>query len=395
MFCKKCGKEINDESVYCNFCGEKQNGSNDTIKKRDFLKIIRTKGFIFGITGLFFVIIVFISIQLMSNPVSKFLKAVEESKYTEAITLYDEKIKGNLEKEKEIIGKLENQIQEVSNKFKNKTIDYDKSLATLGSIRKTNLLGNEVNKTVEEIEELHLSRVAYKKGLEFKNSKNYADAVTELNKVIEVDVDYNIAQEEIKSITKEYKNDIITRSETNIITGEYEEALKLISSALKVIPNDADLLAKEASYKKSSDEKKQEERRLKMEELKENQEVEVVSASQYTNSINTNFISVKVKNNTEDKRVKSYSIGFMGFDAQGLPVKVGLGGGEFVGRGRGDQNILPNKTVDSGGGWYLDNHDIKTLIACISQVEYYEDNEVWKNPYYDLWLQEYQEKPLN
>lgn len=132
-----------------------------------------------------------------------------------------------------------------------------------------------------------------------------------------------------------------------------------------------------------------------MEELKNNQEVEVVSVDQYTNSINTNFITVKVKNNTSDKRVKSYSIGFMGFDADGLPVKVGLAGGEFVGRGRGDQNILPNKTMDSGGGWYLDNHDIKILIACISEVEYYEDNQRWTNPYYELWLQEYQEKPLN
>lgn len=395
MFCEKCGKEINDESVYCNFCGEKQIGSNDAKEEKSIIKLHHKKGFIFGAIGLLVVTVLIISIQLLSNPVNKFLKAVEESKYTEAISIYDEEIKGDLEKENEITKKLENQIQEISSKFKSKIVDYDKSLLELESIKKTKLLENEVNRVLKEIEKLQLSRVAYKKGIEFKNSKNYADAVTELSKVIEIDEDYNAAQEEIKSITEEYKTDIINRSETSANREGYDEALKLISSALKVIPNDADLLAKEASYKKLSDEKKQEERRLKMEELKNNQEVEVVSVRQYTNSINTNFIAVKVKNNTANKRVKSYTIGFMGFDANGLPVKVGLGGGEFVGRGRADQNILPDKTIDSGGGWYLDNHDIKTLIACIDEVEYYENNEKWKNPYYDMWLQEYQEKPLH
>lgn len=397
MFCKKCGKEISNESIYCNFCGKKQDRL-DGVKERKntIIKLHYKKRFIFGLLGLIGVLVVIgISIQLLDKPVNKFLKAVEESKYTEAISIYNEKIKGDLGKEKEITEKLENQIQEILNNYKSNTVDYNKSLFALENIKKTKLLENEANKVLKEIEELQLSRVAYKKGMEFSHSKNYTDAVTEFSKVIEVDENYNAAQEEIKSIIKEYKTDIINRIEISVNGQDYDKALKLISDALKVIPNDIDLLAKKSSYKKLHDEKKQRERSLRMEELKNNQEVEVVSVRQYTNIINTNFIAVKVKNNTDNKRVKSYTIGFMGFDSNGLPVKVGLGSREFVGRGKIDQNILPNKIVDSDGGWYLDNHDVKTLIACIDEVEYYENNEVWTNPYYDMWLGEYQEKPLN
>ncbi|MCT4565355.1 MAG: DUF5780 domain-containing protein [Maledivibacter sp.] len=395
MFCRKCGKEIRDHSLFCNYCGENQKEIDNNIKGKNEIVLSHKKIIILSLAGLFIVGGIFFSIKFITNPVNKFVNAVKDSKYTEAISLYNEKIKGDLEKENEIEKKLKNQIEEILNDFKTKEVGYDESILALESIKKTKLLVSETDKGLKEVKELHTSRVAYKKGLKFKEAKKYGDAVSELNKVIEADGDYGNAQEEIKSIIGEYKTDIVNQIEASGKSKNYEKALKIIKEALLIIPNDADLLVKEATYTKLNDEKKAEEHRVKMEELKSNQEVEVISTRQYTDSINTNFIAVKVRNNTSNKRVKSYTIGFMAFDADGLPVKVGLVGENFVGRGRADQNILPNKVKDSGGGWYLDNHNIKTLIACINEVEYYENNEKWENPYYDVWLEEYKEKPLH
>lgn len=118
--------------------------------------------------------------------------------------------------------------------------------------------------------------------------------------------------------------------------------------------------------------------------------LEIVSLRQYTDILGTNFITVKVRNNTPDKTVKSYELGFVGFNDEGLRVRVGLAGGRLIGNGKAlDQNILPGEIESSGAGWYLDNHNTKTLSACISSVEYHGHGEQWENPDYDPWLKKH------
>lgn len=133
-------------------------------------------------------------------------------------------------------------------------------------------------------------------------------------------------------------------------------------------------------------------KKIKNLELKE--EVTVISSSQYNDIIDNNYVIITLKNNTQ-KTIKSYTVGFMAFDKNDLPVKIGRFDKRFVCRGSIDQNILPNKTVQSSGGWYLKNSEVNTILSCIETVTYYEDNEVWVNPTYDLWVKRYKEKPLN
>ena len=239
---------------------------------------------------------------------------------------------------------------------------------------------------------LHDSRIAFNKGLEFNKSNNYLDTIIEFRKVIESDDNYSIAQNNINQISSLYKTEVLKEIDSLANNENYDEAMKKINEVLRALPNDTDLIAKLTNYEKLAKDKKEEELNQQMIKLENEQEVAVTGVSEYTDSINTNFIAVTVENRTE-KRVKSYSIGFMGFDKNGLPVKVGLGGGKFVGGGYNDQNILPGESKYSNGGWYLDNHDVVTLLACIAEVEYYE-GDTWKNPYYELWIEKYAEKPL-
>ncbi|NHN32621.1 hypothetical protein G9U52_22585 [Paenibacillus sp. S3N08] len=52
--------------------------------------------------GLLAVIIAGTSFILINNPISKFKSAVEGNKYVEASSVYNQKIKGNLEEEKKV-----------------------------------------------------------------------------------------------------------------------------------------------------------------------------------------------------------------------------------------------------------------------------------------------------
>lgn len=43
MYCKKCGNEIEDDSVYCNFCGDKIDKKNIESKNKEETKKIKSK----------------------------------------------------------------------------------------------------------------------------------------------------------------------------------------------------------------------------------------------------------------------------------------------------------------------------------------------------------------
>ena len=43
MYCKKCGNEIEDDSVYCNFCGAKIDKKNIESKNKKETKKIKSK----------------------------------------------------------------------------------------------------------------------------------------------------------------------------------------------------------------------------------------------------------------------------------------------------------------------------------------------------------------
>jgi tetratricopeptide (TPR) repeat protein len=398
MFCKNCSKEIPDDSVFCNVCGKKQKEidsiditENET-EEHNKSKIPNKKIILYGVIGIALVLVIVILFILNNNPVNVFMQSINENKYSEAVSIYDEKISGHLDKEKEIEDELGQKINSIVEEFKSGKVDYEKTKVQLDTIKETKLLKNEVNDATREVNNLHDSRIAFNKGLEFNKSNNYLDTIIEFRKVIESDDNYSIAQNNINQISSLYKTEVLKEIDSLANNENYDEAMKKINEVLRALPNDTDLIAKLTNYEKLAKDKKEEELNQQMIKLENEQEVAVTGVSEYTDSINTNFIAVTVENRTE-KRVKSYSIGFMGFDKNGLPVKVGLGGGKFVGGGYNDQNILPGESKYSNGGWYLDNHDVVTLLACIAEVEYYE-GDTWKNPYYELWIEKYAEKPL-
>jgi tetratricopeptide (TPR) repeat protein len=392
IYCEKCGKELSNDSLFCNKCGFRIGGNiQNEIKPKKFNK----KVMLFSALGVILVgAIVVVVVMLANNPIGDFKDAIAHNNYLQATSIYDEKLKGNVKDETETITFLNGEIEQISKGFTENKIEYSQALIQLATIEKTDIVANEVDAAINEIDKLNDSRTSFKLGNELLASKNYKDALSELKKVTAEDNNYNSALELINSSNKEYKASILSEAEAAAKENNYENAISLLNGALILVPNDSDLTVKKTSYEKLNEEKQAKARVLKLAELKNSQEVIVTSVSQYTDIIDTNFISVKVKNNTEKKTVKNYQVGFMAFDSNNLPVKVGLGSSDYVGSGSNDQNILPGQELDSHGGWYLDNHSAKKLIACIKQVVYYDGTE-WTNPYYEYWLEEYQEKPLH
>jgi hypothetical protein len=173
---------------------------------------------------------------------------------------------------------------------------------------------------------------------------------------------------------------------------EYGKAVNLLTDALTVLPDHADLLAKQSVYQKAQEDKLAVKRQKEMDELIANQELKVVGTNVVPDYFSINDqAQVIVKNNTQ-KVVKNFTVGILMYDSNGYPVKSGIIAGENeLFRGQAEAvNIQPGQSFGSENAWnlYTDYGTVSKINACIIDVEYF-DGSSWTNGYYDYWQEEY------
>ncbi|MDI3476639.1 MAG: hypothetical protein PWQ59_164 [Thermoanaerobacterium sp.] len=393
MICPKCNWDNAEGSVFCNKCGVNLSGA---IQAKHNFKLFSTKrNIIMACAALVILIFVVVEIVNFSNPVSAFKSNINNNKYAEATKIYNEKIKGDTEKENSVNSFLKDYITKIQKSFSEGKIDYDTAKISLETIRNTQLASSDVSNAMDKINALNNSRIAFSKAEEFLRNKDLANALKEYKKVIPDDSNYNKAKEQIANNEKQYKEQVLKNAEDFANNKDYDKALGILSEALSILPNDQDINAKNAVYQKLQDEKLAAERKQKMDELAKNQEVSVQNITINKDWLDDYYISITVKNNT-NKVVKKYVVGWMGFDKYGYPVKTGWLSPDFLKEGYAEANIQPGNTYGSDKGWELTGGFDKTMeaskfIACVKEVEYY-DGSKWTNEYYNYWKDEYMGK---
>nr|WP_240480117.1 DUF5780 domain-containing protein [Paenibacillus fonticola] len=376
MFCKKCGAKV---------------GSPDSSGK---LKTNKMKWLIMG--GALAIVIVagvlFFIFSQRNNSVSTFKNAIQDNKYGEAIEVYVNEIKGDLNKETEVVAFLQAEIGQIKQDFINKKADFNAAASRLEAIKKTNLLTAEVSAAQAEMNDLNDSRVAFKSGEELMQNQNMKGAIMEFTKVIDSDPQYDQAQELIRKASSDYQAAVLSDAQQLASEQQFEHAISAINDALDIMPNDSELAAKKSVYENQNKEKLAVERKEKVEELKANQELSVVETRIVDDYIFDQMAQVIVQNNT-DKVVKKYRIGYMGFDKDNYPVKFGLLNESFLREGVAEATIQPGEKHGSNKKWELFESKIVKIIACVKNVEYF-DGSTWVNEYYDYWVEDHKDKPL-
>ena len=202
-----------------------------------------------------------------------------------------------------------------------------------------------------------------------------------------------VAQEEFDKV----KNENVTLQNEN-------DALKGENSSLAA---DKQRLEAELQGFSKAEEQKQaaeESEALSKEEAKENQLVTVQGANIVVQSssdrkLYPDMMLAELKNVSEDT-VKSYTVGFLAYDENGLPLAIKGSydiSGEAYEKLAQEQgvNILAGGTHKNKTGWGVtEDHGITYLIACVKEVDFLEQGQ-WKNPYYAYWLEEYAEKQMD
>lgn len=429
MYCPKCGVEIADESEFCSKCGAKirQNNISGTSEiggskkqkivlfKNAVTKIpilitkkvkshLNKKTIIISSIVAFVLIISIVSLVLLNNPVVKFEIAITQSKYTDAEKLYTDKIQGNASMKKSVDQFLNKQVQSIQQSFTDNKIDFKAAQDKLNSLQSVGSTSSDVSSALDKISQLNNSRNSFNKANSLIKNNDYVDALQEYNNVIKDDKNYSVAQKNLSEYKAKYKDQVLKNSEDAATKQDYDGAIKILSDATTILTNDPDISAKKTIYEKSNADKKAAELKKAIDDAKANQQLSVVSAkitiqSDTYKALYPDMIQVIVKNNS-NKTVKNMEVSCLGFDSNGLPIPVKTfwdsynASMEFVGNGS-NVNIVPNATYGDGVGWKLDeSHGMKTVLACVKDVEYY-DGSKWDNPYYTYWINEYKGKQLH
>ena len=240
------------------------------------------------------------------------------------------------------------------------------------------------------------------KAQEYLKTNDLFNALNELKKIIPDDKNYTKAKETIAKYEKQYKEELLKHVEYSINNKDYEKAVELLKEAIVIMQDDNDINVKLSICEKKLQQQKQEEKKKKIEELRSKQIVVVESAKiieqdpRYK-ALYPDMLQAIIKNNS-GKTIKKMEVGFLGYDENGYPMKIkgkyDFWGGdyEFIGLAE-DVNIVAGDIFGYDAGWELsDPHGLSKIIACVKSATFY-DGTTWHNQFYDLWLEEYKEKP--
>ncbi|MBU3160472.1 zinc-ribbon domain-containing protein [Clostridium frigoris] len=403
MVCPKCGSENKEESLFCNNCGAELSQNNKKQGNQLINIIVKIKSFsnkkksIIACSVLVIIICMVTGIIYFNNPISKFKSDIKNNKQAEAVKIYDDKIRGNFDRENNINIFLKDEITKIEKLFVNDEIDYVKVNSKLKIIKETGLVSSEVNNSITKTNNLNNSRIAFEKGEEFIKNKDFINAIKEYKSVISDDKNYESAKVQIKNNEKQYKNQVLKSVENFANNKEYEKVVGVLSEAITILPNDTDLTAKTSVYEKLEATKVEAERKQKMEGFIRKQEVDVLSCNVVSDYFNLNDEAKVIVKNKTNKVIKKYSVGILMYDSNGYPLESGtLAGENQLFQGKVDSaNIQPGQSFGEDYVWnlYTDYGTINKIIACVIEVEYY-DGSKWTNDYYDYWKEEHLGKQL-
>lgn len=406
MFCKKCGNEILENSVFCNFCGHKiENGgeqTKDSLSDEPSKKKINKS--IIGILTIIIIVIITTTFIIKSNPLEAAINAINKDDYDKASNIYSGKIKGDKKQEKEFSEKLMLEIDKITNKYISNKTTYDEAIDEIEKIADFGLVRSKVNEAKREINNLNDSRIAFDTAIEFEKNSNYIDAIAQYNKVIEYDSEnYANAQRKISDLSEKYKADVLIKCEEYEKNNDYKSTISLIDDALIILQDDGDLKSKKTIYSKLLEEQIAREEKEIAEKAKNEQLITVentrilVQSTDYK-TLYPDMFEVVIKNNS-GKTIRSYKVSMLGWDSNGYPLKIkqsfldNVGSYEFLGQAD-NVNVIDGKTFGKNSGWSLEEgHNISKTKAVVIEAEFYDDS-IWENPYYEFFLKEFEGKPI-
>ncbi len=333
------------------------------------------------------VICTVIFFRFYNSDINKFKRSLDDYNIDELKDIYSSTT--SYDERKKIESIFEERLSIIITQFASNKKSYEDTYAELEKYNKLSNFENKITKAKDQLVEIKTSKDNYSKGQNAEKNDNLLEAIENYSKVIELDTEnYKIAQKYINDNKNTLKNNMLAEIDELVNNGDYINANLKLELLKTIFTNDATIESKVALIK---DKAKQQ----KIEKYKNEQEMTVISVKKHKEWYSDTISGVKVivQNNTQ-KVVKSYIVSVLAYDSAGYPLKIEYNNYELLVKADG-VNIQPGEThgEDNYCNIYHEEEKISSALACIKKVEYY-DGTTWENPYYEYWLEQYKEKPI-
>ncbi len=116
--------------------------------------------------------------------------------------------------------------------YRTEDIDYEKAVSKIAKLKdsKDSEVAAGAVEAEKKIEEFKKSKDHFAKGNTYKNKKDYSNAVLHFSSVIEADINYTTAQNEISAMIPFWKEELPADIDLLLKEGNKEEALELIET---------------------------------------------------------------------------------------------------------------------------------------------------------------------
>ncbi|WP_286315872.1 UbiD family decarboxylase [Romboutsia ilealis] len=145
--------------------------------------------------------------------------------------------------------KIIEQANRVDEMYQQENVEYDIAISYINTASIINGMANSLDTYKNNIEEINQSRKLYKSALKDQTNKNYYEAITSYNKVLQVDKKYyELANKNKKECIELMYNYYIDKSKEANKNGNYEEALQYIDYIKEYYIDDETILKLEKQY---------------------------------------------------------------------------------------------------------------------------------------------------
>lgn len=393
MNCKKCGKDNQENALYCIKCGKNLQLSGDNKKKRMTI-------FVSSLIVSLFVLICAWSV-LKPSPIEEFNELLLGDKIAEALEVYNHNLKGS-GKESEVETGIEDYVAKIQSDMNEKVISYDEAKDRLSSLHQLKVNGSTITEGEKFIERINTSKNNFLSGTGYMEEENCLTSLQYFKRVIKEDLNHSEAQKHIKTCKGLVEAQVISEIDEFIENEDYPKVVSLLTAALRETESNKleEMLTK---YSALADQVDKEEKQKVQAELELEQLIKVIDAKLVVQSteykgLYPDMIQVIIQNDSSET-VKNYTVSIAAHDKNGFPVlleqTLNLYGAtyEMIGDATGT-NITPGEKFGYDMGWSVgEGLDIHSVTAVVKEATFF-NGDTWSNPYHSYWKANYVEVPL-
>lgn len=191
----------------------------------------------------------YIGISWYTNPEQKLYRALDSANCEEAYDIYKYDYEG--EDTEKVIASVEECLEKIKSDYASGNIDYDTAKDKISTINNMNV--SSTHKAIQEatayINKINNSKKAFDTAEKYYKDGKYKDAIVKYGEVVEEDSNYKNAQIKLTESTNKYRSNEILAAEKYASDGDYDKAINILETALKVIPEDAEITKKLSAHK--------------------------------------------------------------------------------------------------------------------------------------------------